>query len=842
VKRLLLLLLLPAFAYSQEVTPIVTKDYLELIHTDSLPVNRFWPDTMNSIKQSSLSINRQYNGFQVGRIRIKHGVLNIEPYIESSLTLSGEFNTRVEIKRINQTPELQNEYVQGRSQNGALVWRGAETGEAFSYGPALSSLEFDGSNYAYDENGKLAPAAAGNGRKANSYNNSIFRTASLLSQHLRLQGQYRTGSNVYLNGTVKLGHSRENTIIRYNNNGSHNASGTLEAKWKNVSLTGIYTFLRDEFSNPNRNGFLQRAYQNALLSPVSFDVAQNARSASQQAYSNSADNPVYQLTGNGNRFGQTHQTGSLIFERKFRPFIYKLTQSVEHLHQQSREGYKPGSAFFPFGIAIDRTRKDVNYLLKGNATYNFSFNTYRLSGALGMHYSYTSNLSAIGYSLPAAYRYQRSAHDASVSYLTEYRWDDVEAGLNLANKMYASNTTANNSFFLPNAGAYVRWEGPRGSYDFNIKLSGLYNRFNNELPVGRSFAQNNLLQYTTQQAFQFFPVTEVRSFDNLEAIEHTEWSGRLEIGYKSNIILYGELFNRKTANDIFPVMENGGLVLRNIASHLNRGLELGLTANHNHHNFNATHTFSFFRNRSKVNDVKAGYDQTPLAGFRNIYTAIVKDAPLGSIVGTSYQRDANNNILIGADGFPLVNTNPAIIGNPIPDFTMKMASNISWRKWYLDMCWEWKKGGQMWNGTQAVLDYYGRSASSAAARNTTGFIFDGVLQDKQPNNIPVTFYDVNTPVEQNRWTRYGHSGIGEEYIQRADVLRLNNISISYKQRIKRYVKQLSVSLFASNLIVYTSYKGADPNQLLYDYPNASGLDFFNLPSAKTFGCNISIQF
>lgn len=842
MKRLLLLLLLPAYTYSQEVTPILSNDYLKLIHKDSMQVNHFWPDTTNSIRNSSLSVNRIYNGFRVGRIRVRRGVLNIDPFIERTLTLSGEYSSRIELKRINKIPALQSEYVQGRSQNGNLAWRGAETGEMFSYGPALSSLEYDGSNYAYDENGKLVAAGTGNGRAANGYNNSIFRTASLLSQFLRVQAQYRTSRNLLLSGTVKLGNSRENTFVRYNNNTSNSLSGILEAKWKKLTIIGNYNFLRDEFSNSNRYGFLHRVYQNALLSPVSFDVKQNSRAVDQQAYGSQADNPVYLLTGNGNRFGQTNETGSIIVERKWRPFSYKLTQSVERLNQQTREGYKPGTAFFPMGIAIDRTRKDVNYLLTGNATYEYSFDGYNGTGTLGLNYSYTNNLSTIDYSLQAAYRYQRSAHDASLFYSIYHRWYHVEAGANVANKIYASNTTANNSFFLPKAGAFIKWNEPLYITDIYARLSGSYNRFNSELPIGRSFSQNNLLSYTTQQAFQYFPITEVRSFDELDVIKHNEWTGRLEIGYKYMITLYGEFFNRRITNDIFPVMENGSLVLRNIASHRNRGLELGLVISPSTRGFTTAHTFSFFTNRSKVLDVKAGYNETPLAGFSNIYTAIVKGAALGSIVGTRYLRDENNKMLIGADGFPQVNSTPGIIGNPLPDFIIKMTNSISYKRWSFDMYWEWKKGGRLWNGTQAVLDYYGRSAASASARNTTGFIFDGVLADKQPNNIPVSFYDVNAPVEQNRWVRNGHSGVGEEYIQRADVLRLNNISIKYKHWINKYIQQLTISLYANNIIVYTPYKGADPGQLLYDYPNTSGLDFFNLPSLKSFGCNVSIQF
>jgi hypothetical protein len=840
VKQLLMLLLLPAFAYTQEVTPVISKDYLALINTDSLQVKHFWPDTSNSLKLSPLLVNGEYYGFRVRKIRVQGGVMNIYPNYQRSLWLSGQFTTGVEIKHINQLPALQSRYVQGRSENGGLIWRGPETGEPFSYGPDIHSLEYDGSNYAYDENGRLMPTGTGNGHAANNYNNSIFRTASMLSQSLRLQGQYRVGSRQVLNATVKLGQSTENTFIRYNKNTSRNASASLEYKMKKTSLTGVYTFLHDEFSNPNRNGFLNRVYQDGLLTPVSFNNVQNAATA--QAYSTIADNSVYLLADNGNYFHQTHQTGSLKLERKESKFRYTITQSIEYLNRHSHEGYKPGSTFFPAGIAINRNKKDITYLLEGNASYDIPFNTYKLTGAVKAHYSYTDNRSAIDYSLPAAYRYQRSAHDASLSYISDFHGNNLYAGVHVGSKLYASNTATTDNYFLPNASAYIRWENIPGLEYIYAKISGTYNRFNNELSIGRSFSQNSLLQYSTQQAFQFFPVTEVTGFDNLNAVRHTEYTGRLEFSYKYRITLYAELFNRKTQDDIFPVLTSGNLILENIASHRNKGVELGLTASHNAHNFFTENTVSFIKNNSKVTDVKDGFDGTPLGGFANIHTAIVKGEPLGSIVGTDYQRDAGNSIMIGNDGFPLVNPTPKVIGNPTPDFTVKMTNSINWKKWYLDLNWEWKKGGQMWNGTQAVLDYYGRSASAATQRQTTNYVFAGVLQDKQPNNIPVSFYDVNLPVEQNRWVRYGQSGVGAEYIQRADVLRLHSATISFKQNLKRYPQQLTFSLYANNLILYSSYKGADPDQLLYDQPNAVGLDFFNLPSVKTFGCNVSIQF
>ncbi|HEX6429420.1 MAG TPA: hypothetical protein VF008_17130, partial [Niastella sp.] len=426
MKQLLLLLLIPAFACAQEVTPVLSSDYLALINQDSLRIKNYLPDTMNRIKLSPLMNYFDYYGFRVRRIHVQNGLLNIEPYYQRTLILGGQFNTRVEIKRINQAPALQSQFVQGRSQNGALVWRGAETGEMFSYGPAVPTQEYDGSNYIYDEQGKLVPAGTGNGKVPNLYNNNIFRTASLFSQALRMQGRYMVDGRQVLSTTIKMGHSKENTFIKYNKNTSRNMSASLEARLKKLNITGAYTFLQDEFSNPNRNGFLNRVYQDALLTPVSFNNAQNVRPGNlQQAYGNEADNPVYLLTDNSNRFLQTHRSGSLIVENKLSKVRYKITQALEDLYQDNQEGYKPGSAFFPNGIAINRTKNDVNYLLEGNASYDLRFNN-RFTNVISARYSYTTDRSVIDYKINTAYSYQRSAHDATLSWTSSFRGNDIE--------------------------------------------------------------------------------------------------------------------------------------------------------------------------------------------------------------------------------------------------------------------------------------------------------------------------------------------------------------------------------------------------------------------------------
>ena len=80
------------------------------------------------------------------------------------------------------------------------------------------------------------------------------------------------------------------------------------------------------------------------------------------------------------------------------------------------------------------------------------------------------------------------------------------------------------------------------------------------------------------------------------------------------------------------------------------------------------------------------------------------------------------------------------------------------------------------------------------------------------------------------------------YVMLADFIRINNLGISYAFGPKKYLRNLILSVYTENLLIWTAYKGGDPGQMLFDYAGSSGLDYFNLPSTKTFGFNVSVQF
>jgi hypothetical protein len=494
---------------------------------------------------------------------------------------------------------------------------------------------------------------------------------------------------------------------------------------------------------------------------------------------------------------------------------------------------------------VYRSKDDKNYQAKANAHYTLGkFISSSVRSTIEATYLYGDNNSVISYLPGQQYKYQRSYHDAIVNWLNTINSGRVESGLQLTNKMYASNTVTKNDFFIPGVTAYGKIHTPFNLDRTSIKFNAAFNKFNSELPIDRSFAFANLLQYTPAQSLQYFPVSEAATFNGLSPIRHTEWSARMEFEYTYKLYFSIEYFNRKIVDDVFPVYRGGSLVLDNIATHRNRGYEINLTIDSRswQRKVSAYTNISLSRFQSKVLDVKDGYDNTPMAGFSNIHKSIVKGQQLGVITGTRYKRDQSDKIMIGSDGFPMTDPTPAVIGNPNPDLIMKLANNITWKNFSLNFDIEWKKGGDIWNGTQAMLDYYGRSATTGDQRNITNYIFDGVLENGHTNTIPVNFYDASLPVEHNRWTRYGQTGVGEEYIRKADHIRLNNAALCYRLKMKKILQQISFTLSANNIIIWTPYDGADPNQFLFDQQQTNGLDFFNLPSTKNFGFSVSLQF
>ncbi|RFS19498.1 hypothetical protein DVR12_22960 [Chitinophaga silvatica] len=844
MKYLLALLLLPASILAQESKPVehIKSDaYRHLIARDSASHYSF------SASPDTFKIKRfpEMNG-PIRRITYSGKSIDIHSQYPYQLRISGSYNSDIAIRAAGKQPGLQQSYSQGRSSSNGLLWQGPETNELFSYGPALNNLEYDGKPYLYDEKGSLVATGKGNGKTVVPYSNNVFRTATSISQNFNIMARLMNYNT--LEHEFKLGFSNinEQTYIQSNNNAltAFNTSYLAKIKW--LTVTAKYRRSTSSYSNSNNNGFLNRVFQDNILTPPSFDNSQGyTLNNGQRSYSKNANNPFYLLEDNDNYLRKNYQQASLLLQRNYYQKVkYSLLQSWENNTDKSKESYKPFSAYYPNGISFIREKRDKSYELNGAAEYSPKYTDGDFNSQLNFDYNLSNVQSNINISPYNNYHYQRTANESRFSFRTTYSPEyNNNVSLTVGNRTYFSNTTDQTFLFLPQVTLESNYKlATISNGDLMLSLNLGYSDVVSERLITQSYGYSNLTGTSVAAASSYFPVTEALSFDHLKASRYKDATAFFSVRHYKILDLGVNLYSKNIINQVAPILNGSQINLANIGNQNIKGLDISVSRDvtYSSNKFKTRHSLIFTTYKSKV--TKADHNFLALNGFSDVHTTWIEGQPMNSIVGTAWIRDGNGNLVIGDDGYPMPQKSMQIIGDPNPEFILKYDNLIYYGRWSLGAILEWKKGGEQWNGTQAMMDYYGVSATSGAQRNVKGYVFQGVHTDGSPNNTPVDFYDPNASVYANRWVRYGPGGVGEAYIQKADWLRLNNIHLNYYFNFRKIIRKLETGIYARNILLWTPYKGVDPAQLLFDQPGTQGLDYFNLPGLKSIGINVSIQF
>ena len=741
------------------------------------------PDTV--IKQAYLYVS------PIRSVKVNNSQLIIKPIQPRQLTIAGTYTVAAALITANATPALQNQYVQGESENGVLALL---PNDPLSYGPHVHSLQYDG------------PV----------YNNSILRRGYKLSHSLYVKaGIQKDISNPLAALALDAGQSTENLILRNNNNtGNHLGVSADRFLGKHLSISGGYNISTGRSTNSNQYGFLNHIYENALLTPI---------------------NDPYSPPNSPNHGQQIkQQTGFVGIQQRSADLNFSLRSSIDVVDNKINQ-------------EVQRNQHETHYNTDGNAIYTIHYPSYRWTSTAKFHLLHNTDDVQISYPIAGpSYHYNRTTDEGGFSFATTYNYDYTTTGFTIGDKSYSSTTSTQHSFLLPELSAFVfRSNILPYQYSSSAKLAATYSAFYSEPALNRFWNPFLLTQLLPQASAGFMPTTEAGNVNGLSPIRHQEFTAKLELTFWYWLTASADLSFRTSKDNPYPVNANGQLELQNLADLRYRGLELSLTQTmyrRRSRQLTISNTLTFWRYTNIVTNIAGGLDSVPIAGFSNVHNTLIKGQPLGVITGNTYLTNANHQMLLGDDGFPLAGNKPTVIGNPTPDLTLKLSQTLAWQRLTLSVDWRYVKGGDIWDGTQSVLDYYGRSAATGSQRNTTNYVFPGVMNNGAHNAVPVSFYDPSLPVTQNRWVRYGYTGVAQAYMQKGDNLRINLLSLAYTIPLKGPRQQIRVLAYAENLLVWSAYKGGDPQQRLFDQPDASGLDFFNLPSPKSFGLNVSIQF
>ncbi len=306
-------------------------------------------------------------------------------------------------------------------------------------------------------------------------------------------------------------------------------------------------------------------------------------------------------------------------------------------------------------------------------------------------------------------------------------------------------------------------------------------------------------------------------------------------------------YNTKTTDQIIsiPISAASGYTTKNInAGEIdNTGIEatLGLEIIKATNGFNWNMNINFARNRNKVVSLAPGVEQYELGTYWDLKVMAIPGQPYGSLYGADFLRDPNGNI-INRGGVP-VTGDLKILGNYQPDWIGGINNEFIYKGFSASFLIDIHHGGDLYSMTNAWGRYAGALEETLIGREG-GIVGVGVKEVTDasgkttyvPNDVVVTAEEYNHAAFTNSIP--AGSIFDASYVK----LREARIGYSFNKLGALPIKKLNLALVGRNLAILSSnIPHVDP-ETSFNSGNAQGLEFGQLPSARSIGFNINMEF
>jgi TonB-linked SusC/RagA family outer membrane protein len=350
----------------------------------------------------------------------------------------------------------------------------------------------------------------------------------------------------------------------------------------------------------------------------------------------------------------------------------------------------------------------------------------------------------------------------------------------------------------------------------------------------------------------------------------TEWEFGADVRFLNDKLGLGITYYTNTTRDVIfakpvPASSGFGEQWDNAATISNNGLEIDATYEvfrNEDWRVNVFANYSF--NRNLVEDM-AGVESIFLNGFTGTSSRAVAGQAMGALWGGRWDRDDQGNLLLDANGFPVAAATEGVIGDPNPEWRGGLGANVGWKNFNFSFLFETMQGQDMWAGTEGVLKYFGTdvetanevtvsAADAAVIRNVQGQTIDQLSYAQNNGNGTYTVrgnldnFGGGT-VLLDQWWYLGNGGgfgpVAEQFIKDGSWTRLREVTLTYdipKSVFKNKLTYLQVGVTGRNLILWTPFKGVDPELNLTGSSNGRGLDYFTNPGTKSVLATIKLGF
>jgi len=281
----------------------------------------------------------------------------------------------------------------------------------------------------------------------------------------------------------------------------------------------------------------------------------------------------------------------------------------------------------------------------------------------------------------------------------------------------------------------------------------------------------------------------------------------------------------------------------NIGQMTNRGLELEMYVTPvQTSSFSWTIRGIFTKYESIVEELGAGLDKVLINGFTDLGNYAIAGQPYGVMYGYEVGRDDDGNYLIDGNGNFLQSDEPAIIGNPHPDFEGSLINRLRFKGLSFNMQWDYRQGGDIYSETVNTLIGRGITEDTNIDRMET-FVMPGVLADGSPNDIQINATNAY-------FNNFGSQAPSEVNVIDGTTVRLREISLTYglpkKWMEKTFFSSVDISIVGQNIwfkaFNFPEHVNFDTDMLSLGVGNGLGFDFITGPSSTRYGASIKVTF
>lgn len=394
------------------------------------------------------------------------------------------------------------------------------------------------------------------------------------------------------------------------------------------------------------------------------------------------------------------------------------------------------------------------------------------------------------------------------------------------------------SFFYPSVGASVLLNKlvPMGEQVNLFKFRGSYSIVGNDVPIYMSNQRYTLEKSGSISAPDKAPFRTLKpeKTHSLEfGFDGTFFNNRLDFSFT--------YYKTNTKNQFFSVSApyESGLRNRyvNAGNVQNQGFEASVGWHQQFNpDFSWSTNFNISYNENKIKELVKGLENgLTLISWQGAKVVLKEGGSYGDLYVRQIKRDEAGKPVKNADG------KPVLMGDNIDE--MKYAGNMNakvnfgwsntfhYKDFTLSFLIDGKFGGRVLSATEATLDGWGVSERTGNARNAGKVVVDGVEFD------PQLWYT------ETGSSNFNNSYANEFYVYKGTNVRLREMSLGYTFRnLFGNGKNLTAALIARNLFFFYKDAPCDPDVSMGTGNGVQGVDIFNLPSSRSLGLNLKLNF